>query len=950
MGDSKCVHDEEITQTGSVVVDSCANSNEVSVQLTNERESRIEGRADGGRNKLFFRRSGLNPKTSRQRHGNSKSPTTREGRVTERIEGGTMPLSGDVCNKVEKITTKRKKKKKKRPRRPLHRTSRSPTSRNGLLCSVAVSCSDPEETASVASDATCETSSSSHTSRNGLKKTSPLRLNAGTKRLVDNGRPFDSQLDSSPSSPCPSPSAASDLLRYGDEIRLSCYSAFEKSWLYLGYSPQSLKRSNAKAVGKGDLFMLPPGSKSRVFHESAFTVIDPLDKREDGEPLCYGDVLTLADERGKVWNNKSGRLHGLLGPSTYGYGGQMHMTLSQKVETEEEVVGCKRGEGDEEVKEACHSNARDGKILGNQVHYGDNFLVFAKKLRAKKCGIVRSAVTHKLRKKYGGQCGAFLRSDGRGLPLLFCVHRAPPRISTVTIFGQGRSGDQTGTYYKVPWEQELELNIPCGLPGVNSLFPPTVTPKSMNDKESTTMYETQNNKPFLCDHGWVLPHRSSEVICVTLSNGGKVVLELQDLMNVGGTVDKYKWFNITDCTEEFRLKIHVRCLDAGDGNKGAAIWTFFIAALVACIISTALKALLIFFSSSHFWRVVGELSVSGKAMWLSLEIASVCMTMLLASSFKDLMEKKKGGLGFTVVHGSGSHCYVASFIKCETGRAEDAPPDDGGLESSIPPIFMEAEKGDLEKAKKRWKDTLEWRAQVSADEALITPHYTFDICKRFYPTAFHGVDKRGAIVYFERLGGVNIKEVRDQGLTSESLIWHYIWQMEYLWTHISPTYDGKVTIILDMEGVHVGDLKGEVSNFIRATVSMLERHYPARSDCIFIINVPWWFDAVWKIVKPLLHKGTRSKIHINPCNQARIKDALLKVVDKDELPKEYGGSSLHELHQHPMEIDMRKYAVKIIDKGGLREMDEVTTECNILQGTPDQKLPMNNREKISAPC
>ncbi len=942
MGDLKCIDVEKITQTRSDVQD-CRNrgfssvSNEDTVSSpASEGGLRKEKRAIGHKKKLFFRRSGLNTNAHNQRHGNNTTPTS-QGRVTKQIVGGT-PLLDDAANEVENITTKGKKEKKLRKAKRKH--SQRPASHNSFdqVVPAVVLSGDLEEVASISSDMSYVDTLASCGHQSDLEQISIPHVRKYRMSLSDPVFLFNSE-DASP--------ATSDWLCYGDEIRLRCYSAFVKNWSYLGYSGRSVQRRNAKAVGKGDLFMLPPAPKSRVFHESAFKLIDPLGEREDGEPLHYGDVLTLSDERGMVWNNKSGRLHGLLGPSTYGYGGQMHMTFSPKMETEE-GTGCKRGEGEEEVEDSSPSDAKDGKVMGGRVRYGDSFLVYAKKLRENKSGIIRSAVTHRVRKKYGVHCGAFLRSDGKGIPLLFSVHRAPPRISVVTIYGQGPSGEQTDKYYNVPWEQELELNIPCGLPGVNCLLTPTVTPKSLHKHHDTeSMNTAQNKKPFLYDRAWLLPPPSTNVICVTLSNGGKVMLELQDLMDVGA-VDKYRWFNVTDCSEEFRLRVHVHCLDAGDGKKGAAIWTFFIAALIASIISTALKALLIFCSSAQFWSMVGEISLSGKAMWLSLEIASVCVSMLLASSLKDLMEKKKGGLSFTVVHGSSSHCYVASFIKCENGRAEDAPPDDEGLESRIPPTFMEAENGDLEKAEKRWKATLIWRRHIAADDALTTPHYKFDICKRFYPSAFHGFDKTGAIVYYERLGGIDIEGLKAQGVTQELLGWHYMWQMEYLWTKISPSYDGRVTIILDMKGVHVSDIKREVSNFIRATVSMLERHYPARSDCIIIVNVPWWFDVIWKLVKPLLSEGTRRKI--NPCDKSRVQGALLKIVDEDQLPKEYGGSSTHEFYQHPMEMDMRQHVLKIISKNGLREIDEIAMKCNVQQSKCDQQSPMLNKQRaVSTP-
>ncbi len=892
----------------------------------------------GNKKKSFFRRSGLNPNAHNHRHGNNKIPS-RQGGMATKIE--SLPFLDDADNEVENITSASRKEETKLRRRQRgslqrrQRGSRSPQRllRNGCdrMVPAAVLSRGCEEITNIMSE----------TSEVDTPTFCDIRFD---QEQMPSLVPWLKESSTSDSGAISGNPPTSDWVCYGDEIRLRCYSAFEKKWSYLGYVRRSGLKRNAKALGKGDLFMLPPAPKSSVFHEAAFKLIDPLGEREDGEPFHYGDVLTLSDERGMVWNNKSGRLHGLLGPSIYGYGGQMHMTFSPEMQAEEGAAGYKRGgEGEggreEEVEDTnSYFNVRDGKgrenrAKGECVLYGDSFLIYAKKLRANKSGITRSAVTHQPWKKHGRCYGAYIRSDGKGIPLQFCVHRAPPHITAVAVYGQGPCGDQTGTYYNVPWEQELELNIPCGLPDVSSLLPPIVTPKSKHDDSESMPAAAQNNKPFLCDHGWLLPPPSSNVIRITLSNGGEVLLELQDLMVVG-TVDKYRWFNVTDSTQDFRLKAHIQCLDAGEGQKGA-IWTYLIAALIASLVSTALKAFFIFSSSARIWSMVGEITLNGKALWLSLEIASVCVSMLLASLLKGLMDKKKDGLSFTVVHRSSSHCYLVSFIKCESGRAEDASPDDEDIKSRIPPTFMEAEKGNFENAEKRWHETLAWRRSVCADDALTTPHYTFDICKRFYPSAFHGTDKTGAVVYYEHLGKIDIEGLKAQGVTPELLGWHYVWQMEYLWTKISPSYDGRVTIILDMKGVHVGDIKGEVSNFIRATVSMLERHYPARSDCIFILNVPWWFDMIWKLVKPLLSAGTRKKIF--PREKSRVRDALLEAVDEDQLPQEYGGRSLHELFEHPMEINMRQHVLKVISKNGTRQIDEINvSKCTTFQQKYDQ--------------
>lgn len=73
----------------------------------------------------------------------------------------------------------------------------------------------------------------------------------------------------------------------------------------------------------------------QIFHESCFKIVDPQAEKEDGDVLRFGEEISLVDDRGMVWNNKDGRLHGRLGPSLFGEGRISrlleYLTLSQVI-------------------------------------------------------------------------------------------------------------------------------------------------------------------------------------------------------------------------------------------------------------------------------------------------------------------------------------------------------------------------------------------------------------------------------------------------------------------------------------------------------------------------------------------------------------------------------------------------------------------------------------------
>ena len=56
---------------------------------------------------------------------------------------------------------------------------------------------------------------------------------------------------------------------------------------------------------------------------------------------------------------------------------------------------------------------------------------------------------------------------------------------------------------------------------------------------------------------------------------------------------------------------------------------------------------------------------------------------------------------------------------------------------------------------------------------------------------------------------------------------------------------------------------------------------------IVIINAPSSFTFIWSVVKPWLAKETAAKVDIHGSNY---RDALLSLVDAENLPSEFGGS------------------------------------------------------------
>ncbi|CAM9998363.1 unnamed protein product, partial [Hapterophycus canaliculatus] len=157
--------------------------------------------------------------------------------------------------------------------------------------------------------------------------------------------------------------------------------------------------------------------------------------------------------------------------------------------------------------------------------------------------------------------------------------------------------------------------------------------------------------------------------------------------------------------------------------------------------------------------------------------------------------------------------------------------------------------------------TVLWRQESGANTALATPHPRFDLIKRHYPTYFHGKVRRGSVVYYEQLGQIDDEVLRKRGLDAKQMLWHYMYQMVYLWTVINPNDADRVTTVLDLKGVTLATAtKADTVLFVKQCVTMMSTHYPERSTHLLLLSWPRWFDWIFRFIRPLLSESTKNKV------------------------------------------------------------------------------------------
>jgi len=208
---------------------------------------------------------------------------------------------------------------------------------------------------------------------------------------------------------------------------------------------------------------------------------------------------------------------------------------------------------------------------------------------------------------------------------------------------------------------------------------------------------------------------------------------------------------------------------------------------------------------------------------------------------------------------------------------------------------------------------------------LSQPHPTFEAIKRYCPHFVHGRGKKGEIVIYEYPGRMDLGELKKRGVGAKEIGRHYVYFNEFLYRRLSgkggreggregegrreeEEEEGRVMTVLDIGGMGLGSLNKDVLDVLRTTSHLLHHHYPSRVVRIVVVNVPFFIGGAWKILASVLPQQVQERIELSSNPEVD----LLKYVDKENIPREYGGGSRVGLGESEEEIRLRE----LVRKGG----------------------------------
>jgi hypothetical protein len=152
-------------------------------------------------------------------------------------------------------------------------------------------------------------------------------------------------------------------------------------------------------------------------------------------------------------------------------------------------------------------------------------------------------------------------------------------------------------------------------------------------------------------------------------------------------------------------------------------------------------------------------------------------------------------------------------------------------------------------------------------------HILCVICRQTYIYTYPVCDLQ---VLLLRPGRENSKDDHDGNLK------HLVYQLERAVKFMDEDRGvGKMTVILDLNNYSSSNAPPMRTS--RATLDILQNHYPERLSRFIILNAPWLFYAFFKVISPFIDKVTASKIAFLTSAKT-IAEELAAMVPLDRIP------------------------------------------------------------------
>lgn len=236
----------------------------------------------------------------------------------------------------------------------------------------------------------------------------------------------------------------------------------------------------------------------------------------------------------------------------------------------------------------------------------------------------------------------------------------------------------------------------------------------------------------------------------------------------------------------------------------------------------------------------------------------------------------------------------------------DAVKIDGGLPASVVVAgdvdgtlarFLEANHWNVREAHGAIQSMLEWRSQNKIDHLLSRPSDVLlqrSFCM-FCPSSHHGFDKAGHPIHVELSGKYKWKQLLKM-CGEEELFTTHLKMMEYqqrvLFSEATARAGrliDKMCNIVDVSGISLKSISPQALEIFKKVQKTDQQMYPETLAVTYVLNAPWAFRFIWKLIRVCLPQRERAKVRVLPGGCKGLEE-LKKYVDEEFIPVQVGGS------------------------------------------------------------
>jgi len=226
---------------------------------------------------------------------------------------------------------------------------------------------------------------------------------------------------------------------------------------------------------------------------------------------------------------------------------------------------------------------------------------------------------------------------------------------------------------------------------------------------------------------------------------------------------------------------------------------------------------------------------------------------------------------------------LRAAILSELGLADT--PDaaiDGNFKLDLPCFSrcLHARGNDQQAAGKMLRATIAWRREFGVSR--LAPDH-------FETIAREASSGKSFVLPFKDAEGRPIMIMRPRNENSkgdhDANIMHLVYQLERAVSAASAAGHEKWVVIMDFNGYSMSN--APPMRTTRATISILQDHYPERLHRAYLVDAPWLFQGVFKAIAPFIDSVTRAKI----CFTSSSPDGLAMLLPAESLEQSLGGAS-----------------------------------------------------------